>query len=191
MRWIILGGGPSLRDIDLSLLHGERVIAINEAALTVYPDADIMFYGDRDWRERNIDRLHLYRGGHIVTTDHRCPLRADVYRERPLSHVGLSRDAGTLSGWCSGAKAINLAYHLCALHVVLCGFDMRTIHGERNFHDMHPEQSDDIGRFLTHANANVADMTLSGVRVTNTSPLSQLTCSYAPLDEALQIRRIA
>jgi len=49
----ILGGGPSLKDVDMSRLKGHRVIAVNNA-FKLADWIDVMFFGDPRWlKSRN------------------------------------------------------------------------------------------------------------------------------------------
>lgn len=182
-RAYIIGGGPSVAHTDCSDLPG-RIIACNEAGLTVRPDADILFFADRRWHEWNRNRLRLYRGPRLVTVSeiknagdariHRL-FRAKVGMN---PRTTLSTRTHKLAGWCSGGLAINLAYLLGAREIVLIGFDMND-EGKSNFHQKHkhpPKEGRRAGKFIPGIEAMAPGLRKAGVIVINCTPGSKLTC---------------
>ncbi len=123
----IIGGGPSLLKQDLSLIHGKRVIGVNQA-YKLGPWVDVCWYGDKGWYDSNRPMINEY-GGLIVT----CSTESINKRRSRIKYVGRSKQAGieyskrTHVAWNSnsGGSAINLAYWLGARTVVLLGFDMQ------------------------------------------------------------------
>lgn len=140
----ILGGGPSVRDLDLSLLRGQRVIGINQAF--ELGACDICFFGDYRWFEWNLEELRSYTGL-IVTC---CDTMAKEPEKKPrwvkllqrINRFGICQRADSLF-WNtnSGATAIGLAHHLGAKRIILLGFDMKQVEGApnggNNWHDKH------------------------------------------------------
>lgn len=131
----ILGGGPSLLKVDLSLLHSQRVIGVNQA-YTLGPWVDICWFGDKGWYGLQGDRIKEF-GGLIVT----CAFETQLERRwQRVRYVGRSIPGGiegskrTHVAWNgnSGASAINLAYWLGAKRVVLIGFDMKLPEDAKN-----------------------------------------------------------
>lgn len=129
----VLAGGASVKNLDLSLLKGWRVIAINSAHLT-YPDADILFFADHRWWT-DVGRNEQAFEGRIVTTSNGGP--RDVLRLEKIdpakgiatkpTQVALSRTS--VSG------AINLAVHLGCKRIVLLGVDGKVgADGQRHHH---------------------------------------------------------
>jgi hypothetical protein len=117
----ILAGGPSVLGLDLSLLKGRRVIAINSAHLS-YPDADALFYADADWWTRH----RMERAG--LSPARSSPQRA--WRPEAVKRL-VKVDAGghfaspgriALSA-TSVSGAINIATLRGAGRVVLLGVD--------------------------------------------------------------------
>lgn len=133
----ILGGGPSINDLDIRSLGSDPVIAVNNAGLDVFPDADVLFVMDRRWFDWNRDRLHLNRSKYRVIRQFQEPRGwALPWPVTELQHDKfgtLSEDPKKLAGQCGGAMAINLAYLMGASRIVLHGFDMRP----GNYHDDH------------------------------------------------------
>lgn len=137
----VLGGGPSLLQVDVDKLRGRRVIAVNNIVF-LKDWFDIMFYGDQGFFNKY--RLPLrafgglkvtaikYTGGHIdqrMEYFKKCINNGVkvVLRQVPPPG-GLSLNPSVLF-WnsSSGGCAINLATLLGAKRVVLCGFDMRRV----------------------------------------------------------------
>jgi hypothetical protein len=178
----IIGGGPSVLKTDTTNLPG-RIIATNEAGLTVRPDADVLFFADLRWWEWNKDRMHLYTGPRIVTNNlmNNSPDRVHYlnrYRGNQNLGLPLSEDPTRLSGWCSGGRCINLAFLLGAREIVLIGFDMHEKDGD-NFHNMHkspPLKGRKAERFIPSIEAFLPGLNKHGVNVVNCTPGSALTC---------------
>lgn len=133
----IIGGGPSLLQQDLSLIHDQRVIGVNQA-YKLGSWVDICWYGDKNWYHLNMPQIKKY-GGLIVT----CSIEIQINRRiSRVFYVGRSRKK--MSGieykdrtqvcWNhnSGASAINLAYWLGAKTIVLLGFDMQLPKDKKN-----------------------------------------------------------
>jgi hypothetical protein len=126
--WII-GGGKSREAFDLSLLRGDRVIAIN-GAVDFYPRADTVFSIDANWIYKNRSFLERFSGEKYValpadyTPDSIASIPGVVYYG--WSHAdGLSDDPKILCVGCnSGYAAINLAYLKGSREIHLIGYDM-------------------------------------------------------------------
>jgi hypothetical protein len=134
----ILGGGPSLKHIDVGRLKGKRVIAVNNAYL-LGEWIDVCFFNDMGWFRMHKTGL-LGFAGLKVTTNIKCRnepgIRVMCKRTSPY---GIATDPGILS-WnkSSGACAINLAVHFGVRRIVLLGFDMQRVGDEANWHRDHP-----------------------------------------------------
>lgn len=149
----ILGGGPSLKDVDPADLSRYKVIAVNEAGLTFYPEADILYWADTRWVQRfeNINRLHLHKGPYKYTSadwslDEIPGVRfitTKVWRPAEPENAFIFNPQ-FLGGFDGGSRCINLAYHCGARRVFLLGFDMHDYPTDTdewkkgNFHDAHP-----------------------------------------------------
>lgn len=185
----VLGGGPSLLGFDAERLRGHgRVIAVNEAGLTLCPWADVLFWSDIRWVDWNLERIALHTGEYRYTNQtygiERIP-RARLVKWRPQDAWCFEHD--TIAGLDSGGRCINLAHHLGARRAVLLGFDMRDYALENwrdgNWHDKHPEPplpDQRAERFIpAHARMAAALRALDfGIdfEVLNATPGSALTC---------------
>jgi hypothetical protein len=185
-RCYIIGGGPSVAVTDCSNLPG-RIIAINEAGLSVRPDADILFFADCRWYLWNQERLNSFTGKRIVTTwvggqgrpitDNRLHVLERIRRNK-MPIWPLSQEPNKLSGWCSGGQSINLAYHLGAKQIVLIGFDMND-QGKANFHLRHqapPLRNRKKNKFIPAITSLKPGLDQANVDVVNCTPGSALTC---------------
>lgn len=176
--WII-GGGPSLKGFDVNRLRGRGRVFVTNNAYLLAPWADVLYFNDRKWFEQpnwhcRDPELRDFRG-HIVTQasvgDHYLPIK----RLKPTSG-GLSRDAGRLSGWCSGGRAINLAYLFGCDPIILLGFDMRS---NGNWHEGHKTKPEpDVFRkvYIPAIEAMAVELRNEGRRVINATPDSALQC---------------
>lgn len=138
----IIGGGTSLKEVNLSLIEDKFVIGINNA-FSLGGWIDVCWFGDRHWYEWNKDRLEGYNG--ILSTCH-PEFREDksmLYLER-RKWMGIETEFPFVA-WnrCSGGSAINLAYHLGVKKIVLIAFDMeRNSEGQNNWHNEHKVKID-------------------------------------------------
>lgn len=184
-RVFILGGGPSLSHAPLAALRGAgRVIAINDAFLLA-PQADVHYFADARWFEWNRSDLSVFAGRYRVTRAEIVAPGLDVRRLRHDRRRDYSTDPGVLAGYCSGANAINLAALFGARDIILLGFDMRP----GNWHDRHktpPRPTHHRDKFIPSIERMAPHLAAAGVRVTNATPGSALTCfPIASPDEVL------
>ena len=135
----ILGGGPSLAEVDVARLRGRgRVIAVNDAGLDVAPWADVLYFADgwHRWLGWNVSRLPDFKGERIVTRARLDPWPDDPRLRRVdwlYPEHDHAADGRGVAGFCGGANAISLAWQLGASPIVLLGFDMRP----GNYHAAH------------------------------------------------------
>ena len=200
-RCFIVGGGPSLKDFNFSILRGENVIAVNMAFLKV--NAQIMFSMDSrlyQWIVRGI------LGAGVKTSfDEFAGIKTwlDTYSfpyqgvsvipsagERGLSK---SLQGGLCHGQNSGYAALNMAVCLGASPIYLLGFDMGYgVGGDSQWHGLYPTtQPDKVVRsyadeFERQAEA-IHDL---GIQVININPASRLRCfEFGAIDEVPKISR--
>ncbi len=187
----ILGGGPSLAEVDVSVLRDHRVIAVNEAGLTVAPWCDVLYWPDTRWLEWNFDRISLHTGKHKLTRvdpykrsvkcDPKLKERIEIelpdlgiqhlQRDRPKA---LSPHPWQVAGTDGGSNAVNIAFHFGVARIVLVGFDMKG----GSFHDKHlvkpqPGCFDTFTRSLTRMGEVLEK---HNVEVLNATLNSALTC---------------
>jgi hypothetical protein len=130
----IIGGGPSLKDFDWSLLHDEYTVGCNTAFTLGEKVCKVCVFGDNAWWMAFKDELAKYKGTVFtnVTSLHpsKIPWLWTMQRKPQGLHVdGLGWNGNT------GASAINLALLLGAKRVFLLGFDMKRIADRPNWHE--------------------------------------------------------
>jgi hypothetical protein len=147
----IVGGGPSLKNFDWSLLNNKFVIAINRA-YEVLPNAQIVYFTDDNWYREHREQL-LKHSGRLI----KGSLTLDKHKDDPIEQYlltgpnGLETTPGKLRhGHNSAYAAINLAgIHLKIKNIYLLGIDMKWKYSENgklsHWHDGHkrvdPESS--------------------------------------------------
>lgn len=191
-RCYLVGGGPSLLNINLNRLRDQKVIAVNRAFMLV-PWAAAMFFGDRRWYFDAVKMGLNSFGGLKVTV---CPEHFDkpgiIVADRKRHPPGICTQRNKLS-WnrSSGACAVNLAVHLGATDIVLLGYDMRRVPVKENSAGIHAENKDgerchwwDVSSiepgnrpyvgFRKPFEQIVADLKALGVSIVNATPGSAL-----------------
>lgn len=207
---VIVAGGPSLRDMDLTPLERAciraqcRVITINDS-WRLCPWADVNYFCDKRWydsQERNNPRSldgrfcfaeQLVRGfwicGDVKGDFVRHPI---VHSLRFTGQRGLEADpSGLRHGNNSGYACINLAAHYGCKRIVLLGYDMRVLPNATHWH--REPRPGDFARVVTdcmlpHFGTLVEPLKGLGIEVVNSTPGSALTCwPYQLLATALDI----
>jgi len=195
----IIGGGPSLLQQDLTLLHDKRVIGVNQA-FRLGPWVDVCWFGDKQWYSQNLPDIKEY-GGLIVT----CSVEAQANKRlKRVKYLGRSKQKGieikrrTHIAWNgnSGASAVNLAYWLGAKRVVLLGFDMKNPedpkdmqshwhnHYEPKIDKRTRKLIDPYPRFMKGWPVIKIDADRAGLEIINATPNSALTLfEYRSLEE--------
>lgn len=196
----ILGGGLSLKSVDVSVLRGRRTIAINNAGLAgsspCAPWADVHFWHDDRWFRQWVvnDKRRLTNTGHACRVTVQLPgdsctadlaaRSAVVEAARELNVETVEREKDKpfstyptrLAGVHSGDRAINLAALKGAARIVLLGFDMKPTgqwHGEHE----KPSRSENYAtRFMPALRRMSAPLCAYGVEVLNATEDSALDC---------------
>lgn len=146
----IIGGGPSLKGFDWSVLKDRHTIGCNYSYQLGHEIVDIVVFGDREWYD--LHRLGLIRfeeeGGLVVTNlpSFHVPsfpqLKVMARTPRGMSLEGLGWNGNT------GAVAINFALLLGVEQVFLLGFDMMSVGGEFNWYEGTEDKKTVYNRFL-------------------------------------------
>lgn len=118
----IIGGAPSLKEFDFSLLHGLETIGCNAAA--EQSSSKYVCSMDRLWIRTNQDVLEKYsENAHIACCDKTPrPESANVYKKDHSSVLSLK--ANYLAGKHSGHAAMNLAFLMGADIIHLLGIEL-------------------------------------------------------------------
>ena len=193
-RAFCVGGGPSLKYFDWSLLAGELTIGINRAFEQF--DPTIIFSMDtRFWMwleqgkfgEATRARFDRYSHGLKVwldTVPGKTPFAEDIltvpYNQK-LTGWGTNLEEGLSSGQNSGYSALNLAAILGANPIYLLGYDMvgNRTGGQMWWHDGYPiNQNEAVYARFSNAFAEGAAPACraAGIQVINLNPNSALRC---------------
>lgn len=137
----IIGGGPSVKHLDIDKLQERRTIAVN-MAFRLGNWMDAMFFGDCRWYAANYKELLGFAGLKITTCEQHFDKPGIKVIQRKNGQNGLSTDPNQV-WWnlSSGACAINLAVHFGVKRIVLLGFDMQTNdNDEHHWHQHYIQQ---------------------------------------------------
>lgn len=145
----IVGGGPSVANLDLSLLEGKHVLAVNNAH-EIVPQYDVLYFTDSRWWGWYRDRIAPSFSGPICTLADpaditpKDPRMVFYTRYYPFTDMGhpLSDQMGQLAGHESGYSAIDLAVQHGASRLILIGYDFDFMGGRSHWHSGHPAQSE-------------------------------------------------
>ena len=187
----IVGGGPSVLDVDLDVLRGRRVIVINSSVYAV-PWADFLYFGDWRWYNEDENRAAVATfAGRVVTTSR---LVADkkvlVCRQTKPPMFGGAADY-LMQKWTSLTAATNLAAHLVGPGgtIVWLGVDGKAAADGRSWHHKPHRWPAKAKRYDLHRSdlaTMVGPLRKMGVTLWNCSPSS----AYADLWPVVDLRDV-
>ena len=136
-RAYVIGGGPSLRGFDTTLLDGKHIVAVNNA-YRLFPKAEALYFMDTVWYNWHAVELMEFKGL-MYTTARQLK---DKHRVKFLNHgqrKGIDDRPDHLSkGTSSGYGGIGVAIAYGVKEVIILGFDMcRDEDGNHNYHNDH------------------------------------------------------
>lgn len=192
---VIVGGGPSLVDFDFSLLDNDKffVVALNYAYKRVRPDwlhfADMVMF-DKHWREIVLLECPKSTCAHVDEND---MVSAKSYwdavgvRYFPNFTRNADLDMGDNNHVCgsnSGHQALNIVAKYGAKEVYLLGFDMQSVAGKAEWHDVYhadniqtPKSLDDQAAIWREKFATtIPFLEQHNIKVYNSTPNSALKC---------------
>lgn len=140
----IIGGGPSLKNQDLSFTKNRRTIVTNNAYKLV-PWAEVLFFMDYKWYKQHEGWLGSYDGLIVTIAEQTRENRRIKFVERGSKNM-LSPHRNVINhGNNSGYCGVHLAYLFGATTIILVGFDMKIVNSQHNFHNDHERKMrDDI-----------------------------------------------
>lgn len=180
----IVCGGPSVREQNLDLLRGRRVIVINRS-FEAAPWADVLFFADANPWKWYRDGITKFAGRVITVFDSmpstRYPARFEQYRKcRPPI---LSHDPSSITMQrTSTTGAIHCCAHLGARLIVTLGLDGRKSEDGRTHHHVPHPKMPAPGAWEKHRRelcSIVPSLREWGVEVWNASPGS--ACDAFPI----------
>ena len=129
----IVGGGPSVKDLDLSFMEKKHVIGVNDSFL-LGEWVDVCFFGDFPWLAKHSEKLAAWAGLRVTSQPkaHGIPGIHSI-RRREQRGFGPPHQLGWYKN--SGAASVCLAVRMGAAKIVLVGFDMKlSKEGDSNWH---------------------------------------------------------
>ncbi len=181
-RLFILASGPSLGDLDLSLLQRRLVMGLNRSFL-VYPETH--YHCCMDHRLFDLHSEEMKKTRFLFTLENRpygIPMKL-------LGSEGYSHDLteGIYSGYTISYLALQIAVYMGFSEIFYLGLDLKHRSGNTHFfgQDFHSRNHEDtefpkMKRMLSSGAKIVEEL---GVRVYNCSPDTDITCfpyvSYA------------
>lgn len=179
----IIGGGPSINNIDLERLKGERVIAVNNAYMSGRaPWAPVMYFMDWNWYNWHKKALARWPGLKVTVCD-KCKNEGGIRVLKWRHRLGLDEDPRFITrGTCAGYSATSLAAKLGASKIILLGFDMRIVDGEHNYHNEHKRDvlpGIYVNNFIRPFQSLVEPAKEWGIEIINATPDSHLP--YFPI----------
>jgi len=189
----ILGGGPSLLNVNFDLIKGSRIIAVNNAygnpvaklngELSHYEPrnwVDVCWFGDGQWYWWHKPWLKAFSGILATCKDTFYGVTGVKTLKRSRKTYGIEEKPGQVC-WNlnSGASAINLAYHLGVKRIILLGFDMHNVEKKKNWHNDHKTNVTNINniynRHLKSFPIIMKDAERLGLEIINCTPNSAIT----------------
>ena len=189
---VLIGGGPSLADLDLAALSGHRFIAINSGCRKVRPivtPADPLYFSDNSWNENRPELARDWPGPVITCNRHAKARLGDVVRY--INVLALTESMQVMADRVqasSGHIAACLAAEMGAVRIILVGFECRLVAGRSHGHAdySHQDATDYEERFLPGWRALGPAFADRGVEVINATPGSAIQeFPFTPLREAL------
>jgi len=176
LKAFILGGGPSLNQINLDLIKRQFVIGVN-SAFRLGTWVDVCFFADNRFYGDNISYLEKWPNRIVSCAPKTLGHPKIEYLKRCQKHA-ICLERGKIGfpskGANSGASAINLAIREGFKEIILLGFDMRVTEGKHNYHTHYRHRPNDkvYDRFQAHFERIYKE--LNGVEVLNATPGSKL-----------------
>lgn len=138
LTFVCLGSGPSITQEDVDYVRGKaKVICVNDT-YRLAPWADYLYACDAKWWEHHIGDVGRLFQGELFTIQSSAVNRYGLQWKPDAAKPGLGKDC-IHHGKNSGYQAVNLAYLLGATRVLLLGYDMQKLNGQRHFFGEHPE----------------------------------------------------
>lgn len=102
-----IAGGESVRDVDLSVLKGRKVVVVN-TSYTAWPDADWLVFTDlRFWTKHRRQVRNKFRGRVLTLTPDSATYAPDVLVVNRQRSSGVSIDPSRLVCWHTTLTTVN------------------------------------------------------------------------------------
>ncbi len=186
-RCFILASGPSLKDLDLSLLKNRITIGLNRSFMA-YPDTK--YHCVFDHRLFNLYENELKKTRYLFTIDDR-PFGIPI---KLLGTKGFSwnLEEGIYSGYTISYFGLQLAIYLGFKEIYFLGLDLNNLGSQTHFfgHDFNSKDHDntEYPKMLKSFEEISETLKHRGIKVYNCSKESKLECfPYFPYEEAIKL----
>lgn len=168
----VLGGGPSLKEMDLDPIKQGRVLGVNDAYI-LGDWVSVCFFGDWHWLLKHREQLAQWPGLKVTNNPQCAKVSGLLQMNRLEEGFGRRDDLGW--GCNSGYAAVCLAALLGAETIVLLGFDMKLdAGGQSNWHPNNLNKNDErtYKGFMYHMEllGKIMKRDRPKVRVVNATP---------------------
>lgn len=172
---VIVAGGPSVKDVDLSAVRGRTRVAVVNNSWQLAPWADLLYACDCRWWHANPAALSF--AGLKVTMSSNCPFPIHSVDVVTGSRI-IVDEPRISSGSNSGFQISNLVVQFGAKKLVWVGMDMRVDLG-LHWHGPHGKTMNNptaerVARWRKCLDDAASDFARLGVTVINTSSVSAL-----------------
>lgn len=194
----IIGGGPSIRNQNLSILKGRIHVAVVNESYKLCPWAEILYSCDSGWWRLRQVEIEKFKGLKIGFEIAGAP--ADIKKitikkkegsEDWINELLLDEPGIIGSGGNSGFQLMNLVLQFGATGIALVGIDMN-LAGGVHWHGRHPDQLRNpsesvVNNWRRDMDAASPEFLKLGIDVVNCSPTSILkNYRKATLDQMLE-----
>lgn len=185
----VLGGGPSLQNVDIESLRGKRVLAVNDSFKLGRNWIPAVWFSDCRWYTWNYPELMNFKGFILGCPPCKCE-HTRLLKVKRADRDGISENPEKVC-WNknSGSSAINVAYLLGASKIILLGYDMRVVNDAHNWHTNHnhtPPKDIYERLFLPCFKKISEDAQRLGIEIINATPESAIQeFKFTPLEELL------
>lgn len=186
----IVGGGPSVKNVDLSLLQNEVTICINDA-YRYFSNTTAIYWVDESWASENYDNLKQHNCQLLFTSKFARHVSYKHKKEpkgilnstilKRTGDYGFDPDPECVMGNNSGTQVINLMVNMKPANIILLGYDMKLVERKSHWHDgkrLPIKNTTYVDLFIPSTEALSKEMKKKDVKVNivNANPESALRC---------------
>ncbi len=180
----IIGGGYSIKLLDLSVLAGQKIIVINDG-YEIVPNITAIYWCDPSWADSRYKDLEKLPCNLKFTKAKHGDININgPYDSTVLNHTGdygYDPEKSAVRGNNGGSQVLNLVFNMRPKRIFLLGYDMKRINNKTHYHNKHQLiVTDDIYKNLfipsIHSMAEEFKKIPNSPEIINCSVDSALTC---------------
>lgn len=176
-RCFIIGGGPSINNVNFDLIKDEFCIGLNQA-YKLGTWIDVWLFVDSDIFRNNRNAINKWPNRIVSCAKVAKPHKKVEYFDRCRQHVLCDcpkKLSFPSSGANAGATAINFAVREGFEEIILLGYDMKMVDGQANYHNDYKKQAMPEA-YVKFIKVFEEMSRVLKVRVINANPDSALSC---------------